>query len=137
MTVFQLCEHVSQYLEKVFVALGGFHLGLILGVDGIPIHLFVIQETVMLIDDAPKGFEIVHWGVLEVVFAHAGRESEQEQDEVRQSFHGLQLFEVFHKTDHQRMTVDMRLQSVELGLLKIAYIAHAQGGLFDLKVHGQ
>ena len=61
-TVFQLGEHVGEYLKELVVVHRPFRAYLIYIIYGVPVEaidlLLVVEEAVVLVDDAPQGLEV-------------------------------------------------------------------------------
>ena len=61
-SVFQLGEHVGEYLEELVVVHRSFRAYLIYIIYSVPVEtidlLFVVEEAVVLVDDAPQGLEV-------------------------------------------------------------------------------
>ena len=51
---------------------------------GIPVQadgfVFVVEETVVFIDDGPEGIEVASWGIVEVWFLNAGSKKKEERE---------------------------------------------------------
>jgi hypothetical protein len=77
MSVFQFCQHIAQYLEQMVVAqvIGDKRLKLCF--YPIPVNMFVIKETIMLVDDAPQSLEVALGGVGIFLVAHTTGEQQK------------------------------------------------------------
>ena len=64
----------------------------VLVVDGIPVNLLIVQVAVVLVYQAPQGFEIADGAVVVLLLADAGGEEEKKgQEEERKLFHCLAI----------------------------------------------
>ena len=81
MPVFQLGQHVAQYLEQAVIAHVRGNQWLVFVADGVPVYLFVVQEAVLFVDDFPKGFEVTLRGIVEFFFTDAAVEEQYRKDE--------------------------------------------------------
>ena len=60
MPVLQLVEHIAAQVKEGIAAHVVAHLGTENGTHRVPIDLFVAEETIMLIDNAPQRIEVAH-----------------------------------------------------------------------------
>ena len=77
MAVAQLTEHIGQHLEELVIVIDACRAYLIYMIDGIPVETilmgFVVEETVMLVDDMPKGLEVAFGGIVVLGLIDTGR----------------------------------------------------------------
>ena len=78
--VAQFGQHVAQHLEELFLRHAVVDLRSVACVDLLPVEpidvLLVVEEAVVLVDDAPEGLEVALWRVVEFLFVDAGRRGE-------------------------------------------------------------
>ena len=131
------------------------------GVNLVPVYLFVVEKTVLLVDDFPQLLEISLWIIDKLLFPNAGREKPQTENQAEtllqysindRILHGAFLLigsdsrwqgsavlvadaeQVVYKSHHEYLRIRVCLNSVQFGLLKIAQIAEAHFGIFDREV---
>ena len=67
MSVFQLGKHLGKYLEELVIVHRSFRAYLIYIIYSVPVEpvdlLFIVKETVVLVDDLPQGFEVSLGGI--------------------------------------------------------------------------
>ena len=127
----------------------------------VPVYLFVVEKTVLLVDDFPQLLEISLWIIDKLLFPNAGREKPQTENQAEtllqysindRILHGAFLLigsdsrwqgsavlvadaeQVVYKSHHEYLRIRVCLNSVQFGLLKIAQIAEAHFGIFDREV---
>ena len=91
MTIFQLRQHVGADLKKMSITHAGIQLFLVLRMDLIPVHPFLIEETVVLVHDLPQSLEVSVRTIGELLFVDAGREEQgaqgDEKEEISITYH--------------------------------------------------
>lgn len=131
------------------------------GVNLVPVYLFVVEKTVLLVDDFSQLLEISLWIIDKLLFPNAGREKPQTENQAEtllqysindRILHGAFLLigsdsrwqgsavlvadaeQVVYKSHHEYLRIRVCLNSVQFGLLKIAQIAEAHFGISDREV---
>lgn len=131
------------------------------GVNLVPVYLFVVEKTVLLVDDFSQLLEISLWIIDKLLFPNAGREKPQAENQAEtllqysindRILHGAFLLigsdsrwqgsavlvadaeQVVYKSHHEYLRIRVCLNSVQFGLLKIAQIAEAHFGISDREV---
>lgn len=131
------------------------------GVNLVPVYLFVVEKTVLLVDDFPQLLEISLWIIDKLLFPNAGREKPQTENQAEtllqysindRILNGAFLLigsdsrwqgsavlvadaeQVVYKSHHEYLRIRVCLNSVQFGLLKIAQIAEAHFGISDREV---
>ena len=91
MTILQLRQHVGTYLKEMGIAHAGIQLFLVLRMDLIPVHPFLIEETIVLVHDLPQSLEVSVRTIGELLFVDAGREEQgaqgDEKEEISITYH--------------------------------------------------
>ena len=131
------------------------------GVNLVPVYLFIVEKTVLLVDDFLQLLEISLWIIDKLLFPNAGREKPQAENQAEtllqysindRILHGAFLLigsdsrwqgsavlvadaeQVVYKSHHEYLRIRVCLNSVQFGLLKIAQIAEAHFGISDREV---
>lgn len=131
------------------------------GVNLVPVYLFIVEKTVLLVDDFSQLLEISLWIIDKLLFPNAGREKPQAENQAEtllqysindRILHGAFLLigsdsrwqgsavlvadaeQVVYKSHHEYLRIRVCLNSVQFGLLKIAQIAEAHFGISDREV---
>ena len=131
------------------------------GVNLVPVYLFLVEKTLLLVDDFPQLLEISLWIIDKLLFPNAGREKPQAENQAEtllqysindRILHGAFLLigsdsrwqgsavlvadaeQVVYKSHHEYLRIRVCLNSVQFGLLKIAQIAEAHFGISDREV---
>ena len=75
MSVAELAKHLRAHLKKLFAVHGGHYLLPVSFVHLVPVELvggsLFGEETIVLVQRAPQGFEVAGGGVVELVFGYA------------------------------------------------------------------
>ena len=127
----------------------------------VPVYLFIVEKTVLLVDDFSQLLEISLWIIDKLLFPNAGREKPQAENQAEtllqysindRILHGAFLLigsdsrwqgsavlvadaeQVVYKSHHEYLRIRVCLNSVQFGLLKIAQIAEAHFGISDREV---
>ena len=127
--VAQFGEHAREHLEELVVGKVTFRAYIIYIINLLPVEaidlLFVVEEAVMLVDDAPQGLEVSLCGVRVFLLVDARREGEEGEEGDEDVFHDILLID--DDADEEAMYIHMLLQIVNSGLLVVAQIADTDG----------
>ena len=80
MAVAELRDHLGHHLKLLALAHLRVHPHGIFFVYGIPVHAFLLEETVVLVQDPPQGFEIALRVVVVGVVVNTRRGGEQQEE---------------------------------------------------------
>jgi len=156
-TVTKLVHHVREDLEQGLrrhVRSDAFGVPFVHLVPVQAVHLLlVVQETVLLVDDAPQRFEVGFRAVAGHLFADAGNAAQaahQDKKKEFQSFHKALEWSLFfghtdlsflpeqvqvpHESDEEIVRIQVAFQMIDLRLADVAQVADAQDGARDRKV---
>ena len=74
MPVAKLCEHTGQHFKRLAFGHGVVDLLRVFRMNGIPVHILLLKETVVLIHNFPQSLKVASWVVGQFVLVNTACE---------------------------------------------------------------